>query len=80
MIIKTVYNHNLRKPDSYTVEYGGHKATFKRGEEAMIGDWIQDIWTAEEDGIFNVHSPAYVYYNIDWDCDHVLYAKYEKEG
>ncbi len=79
MIIKTVYNHNLRQPDSYTVECGGKKATFKYGDEAKVGAWIEDVWADEEDGFFNVYSPAYVYYNIDWDCDHVLYAKYEKK-
>ena len=70
MIIKTVYNHNLRKPDSYTIECGGYKATFKCGEESMIGEWILDIWAMADEA--RPAEPAYVYYNIDWDCDHVL--------
>ena len=72
-IKKTVYNHNLRKPDSYTVECGQHKRFFNAGEEKKVGEWVKGLWRQGED------SPAYVYYNIDWDCDHVLYCKYEFE-
>ena len=73
-IKKTVYNSNLRTPDSYTVECAGKVKTFNKGEEKSIGEWIQNIW---KDEFFP--SEAKVYYNIGWDCDHVLYCKYEQE-
>lgn len=79
-IHKTVYNSRLLPPYSYTVECGGKKAEFRRGEELKVGEWVKSIWAEEEDGIFNVYSPAYIFYNIDWDADHILYAKYEKEA
>ena len=50
-------------------------------EEELIEQWIMAIWHQEEDPFFpefSVFSPAYLYYDIDWDCDHVLYAKYER--
>lgn len=76
-IQKTVYNSRLRPADSYTVECGGLKARFRWNEQHKVGEWIMKVWKDQEDGFFNTHSPAYVYYNIDWDCDHVLYCKYE---
>ena len=76
-IQKTVYNSRLRPADSYTVECGGRKANFKWNEQQKVGEWIMAVWREQEDGFFNTHTPAYVYYNIDWDCDHVLYCKYE---
>ena len=72
MIFKTIYNANLRPADSYTVECGAHRKTFPHGQEKQIGKWISSIWAEE---IFP--SPAFVYKNIDWDSDHVLYCKYE---
>ena len=71
-IVKTVYAYNLRPADSYTVECGRHKKTFPASDPKAVGKWIMDIWESE---IFPY--PAYVYYNIDWDCDHILYCKYE---
>lgn len=79
-IQKTVYNSKLLPPYSYTVECGGWKAEFKREDKNKIGEWINLVWAEEEDGFFNVYSPAYIYYNIDWDSDHILYAKYERIG
>ena len=73
-VIKTVYNSNLLPPDSYTVECGKEKALFKKGEEKSVGEWIRSIWAKDA-----AKEPAYIYYNIDWDCDHVLYCKYEYE-
>lgn len=70
-IKKIIYNDNLRTPDSYTVECGGKTMMFNKGEEPLIGEWIKSIW---KDEFFP--SEASVYYNIDWDCDHVLYCKY----
>lgn len=71
-IIKTVYNENLRTPDGYTVTCGEKRKNFNKGEEENAGKWIRSAWDSE---IFP--SPAYVYYNIGWDNDHVLYCKYE---
>ena len=78
MIKRSVYNSRLMEPDSITVECAKQKATFSYAERSKVGEWVNAIWDSEEDGFFNNYSPAYVYYNIDWDCDHVLYAKYEK--
>ena len=77
-VTKTVYNSRLREPYSYTVECNGKKAEFQHGEESKVSEWVKGIWDEQEDGFFNTYSPAYIYYNIDWDCDHVLYAKYER--
>lgn len=80
-IRKTILNPNLRSPDGYQVSCAGMKARFKPGEEELIEQWMMAIWHQEEDPFFpefSVFSPAYLYYDIDWDCDHVLYAKYER--
>ena len=77
---KTIYNSHLRTPFSYTVECGGKKVEFLYDNRDQIGKWMQERWKEQEDGFFNTHEPAYVYCNIDWDCDHVLYCKYELEG
>lgn len=69
---KTVYNTNLRTPDSYTVECAGKTKTFDRGDESKIGEWLTSIWLNEF-----FPSSAMIYYNIDWDCDHVLFCKYD---
>lgn len=70
-IHKTIINDRLLPPDSYTVECGSKKADFGINENLKIGEWITSVWKSGE------IRPAYVYYNIDWDSDHVLYAKYE---
>ena len=77
-INRTIYNNRLLTPDSITVECAGQKATFPYAEKAKVGEWCKAIWEKEYDGFFNNFSPAYVYFNIDWDSDHVLYAKYER--
>ena len=74
-MIKTIYNSNLREPDSYTVECGGKERMFDKSDAKKIGEWIKSLWEGEF-----FPSPAYIYYNIDWDSDHVLYCKYEKDG
>lgn len=76
-IQKTIYKPRLLEPYSITVECGTKKAKFKYEDRAKAGDWMMDTWKEQEDGFFNTHFPAYVYYNIDWDADHILYAKYE---
>ena len=76
-IRKTVYNRRLITPHSITVECGNKKAEFKYDARCWIGDWIKAVWKEQEDGLFNTHTPAYVYYNIDWDADHILHSKYE---
>ena len=41
---KTIINPRLATPDSYTVECGGKKARFPKGEETDIGKWIESVW------------------------------------
>lgn len=72
MIKKTIYNNNLRTPDSYTVECGNKTKTFMKGSERCIGEWIMSLWNND---FFPM--PANVYYNIGWENDHILYCKYE---
>ena len=73
-IHKTIINSKLLPPDSYTVECGGMKTSFSADEWFKIGQWITSVWKSGK------IDPAYVYYNIDWDSDHVLYAKYELDS
>ena len=77
-IKKTIYNPRLLPPDGYTVECAGRKANFSKGEEVKAAEWIMDIWKEQEDPFFPHFAPAYLFYNIDWDADHELYAKYER--
>lgn len=70
--VKTVYCNGLRKPDSYTVRCGNESTNIKAGEEEKVGRWIDKIWEGQL-----CKKPAYVYYNIGWDNDDVLYCKYE---
>lgn len=70
--IRTIINDNLRTPDSYTVECGGFKKNFSASEKKEIGSWVKSIWNEEM-----FPSTAYVYFNIDWDCDHILHCKYD---
>ena len=72
-IRQTIYNDNLRTPDSVTVECGKHTKGFLYPDDSeKVGDWVRSIWAEEF-----FPSPAYIYYNIDWDCDHVLFCKFE---
>lgn len=71
-IAKTVYHNNLLTADSYTVKCGDQTKTFPRGSEKEVGAWLKIIWQNEF-----FHLPAFVYYNIGWDNDNVLYCKYE---
>lgn len=73
-ITKTVYNSHLLTPDSVTVQCGDQKKDFSYAERGKVGEWMKSIW---ENEFFP--TPAYVYYNIDWDSDHILYCKYECE-
>ena len=73
-IEKIIYNNNLKTPDSYTVECAGKSKTFNKGEELSIGEWLKAIW---KDEFFP--SEARIYYNISWDCDHVLYCGYKED-
>lgn len=79
-ICRTIYNAKLITPYSVTVECAGQKAEFRWKERQKVGEWMEQVWKEQEDGFFNTHSPAYVFYNIDWDADHILYAKYELVG
>ena len=72
MLRRTIYNNNLRTPDSITVECGSHIKTFPASDKRAVGEWVREIWNNEF-----FPEPAYLYFNIDWDCDHILYCKYE---
>lgn len=72
VVKKTVYQSNLRTADSYTVKCGDQSRIFPAAEKASIGSWISQIWNSS---LFP--EPAYVYCNIDWDSDGILYCKYE---
>ena len=76
-IQRTIYNPKLLEPFSVTVECAGKKVEFRWEERQKVGEWLMQVWKDQEDGFFNTHSPAYVFYNIDWDADNVLFAKYE---
>lgn len=73
-ITKTIYNTNLMSPDSIDVVCGEHSRTFDVKDKQEIGKWLLEIWNDEF-----FPTPAYVYYNINWDRDHVYYCKYEAE-
>lgn len=78
---KTVYKPDLLPAESYTIRCGDRKREFKRGEEKKAGAWLLGIWEEEKDEFFSGPlTPAYVYYNIGWDADDILYCKYEAEG
>jgi len=72
-IIQTVYNRNLRSPDSLTVKAHGKKATFGTLDECI--QWLKEIWAIEF-----FPEPGEVYYNVDWDNDNILYCTYELRG
>lgn len=72
-ITRTIFNANLKRPDSIRVECGEYAKVFAYCDRSQIGAWIKGIWAQDE----FFHSAAYVYYDIDWDCNHVLYCIYE---
>ena len=71
-IIKTVYHDNLLPAYSYTVEIGNNKKEFLGKDKRNIGKYVISVWKTEQE-----YHPAYIYSNIDWDNDHVLYCKYD---
>lgn len=73
-IVKTIYNPNLLPPDSIEVICGDQVRTFDAKDKQEIGKWLMSIWNDEF-----FPSPAYIFYNINWDSDHVCYCKYEAE-
>ena len=77
-IKRFIYNPNLREPDGITVECGREKKHFKPDEKREVGKWLTDLWTKQQDENFGlILTPeARVYYDIDWDSDHVLYCKF----
>ena len=72
MLRRTVYASNLRPADSYTVVCDGNKRMFPASEKRAIGKWVMEIWDNSL-----IPAPAYIYANIDWDCDNILLFKYE---
>ena len=75
MIRKTIYNDNLRSPDSYTVRCGDKKLNVSVGDEKKIADFFLNVWDEDPS-----RPAGYVYYNIDWDCDDVIFCKYDLIG
>ena len=73
-INKTIYHSNLLPPDSYTVEIGNKTKFFPVSEKKNIANWIKSVWKTEPE-----YHPAYIYFNIGWGNDHVLYCKYDWE-
>lgn len=78
-IKKTVFNPNLKKPDSVTVEIfdeNENKTISKTfaypTENKKVSQWIKSIWEKQEFFCY----PARVYFNIGWDDDHILYCEY----
>lgn len=78
-VLRHIYNYNLRTPDSVTVEVGSHKRLFAYEDRKEVAPWVEQIWQQELDAgkSYEECTPAYIYYNIDWDCDHVLFARYK---
>lgn len=76
-LVKTIYNTNLRKPDYYTVEVGNIRKMFPASQKKEIGKFISTVWK-EQEQYKEQPDEAYIYYNIDWDSDHVLYCSYKK--
>lgn len=81
----TVYNRNLRHPDSIAVECGKNKKTFAVGSYQNIMDviwiieqWILIIWKEQRANTFGFLPlpKARVFFNIDWDADNVLFCEY----
>ena len=82
-IKKSVKSGNLISPDSYKVNCAGKSATFTKGEEKKIGEWIINAWKDEIFGF--IPSCASVYHIFEngaftYDDTIVLYCTYELEG
>ena len=77
ILVKTIYNTNLRKPDYYTVEVGNIRKMFPASQKNEIGKFIITVWK-EQEQYKEESDEAYIYYDIDWDSDHVLYCSYKK--
>jgi hypothetical protein len=75
---RVIYNHNLREPDRITVFCGKEKKHFKPSEKREVGNWLTRLWEQQMEENFGlILTPeARVYYDIDWDCDHILYCKF----
>lgn len=72
MIVKTVYVPNIRKPDRIKAVCGEERLYVSPTNSKMIGAWAKEIWSKQM-----FAEPVYIYYDIDWDNDNVLYCKYE---
>lgn len=81
MITKTIYNNNLRTPDRVRVRIGKIEKYFAYpSEKDEVMKFIENHWNAQENEqfFFGDYDDAYIYYDIDWDSDNILYCKYEK--
>ena len=75
MIEKTIYKPNLLPAYSYTVICGKFKKEFLATNKREIGAYVVNIWKNQ---LFP--EPAFIYANITWDFDNILYCKYELKG
>ncbi len=77
-IERVIYVPNIRQPDRITVVCGKEKRYFKPEEKREVGNWLTSLWTKQQEENFGfILTPeARVYYDIDWDCDDVLYCKF----
>ena len=75
---RVIYNHSIREPDRITVVCGKEKKHFKPDEKIEVGRWLEALWNKQqEENLGMLITPeARVYYDIDWDCDNVLYCKF----
>lgn len=75
---RVLINPWLREPDRITVECGPYKRYFKPDEKPEVGKWLKSLWEQEQEENFGLilHREARVYYDIDWDSDHVLFCKF----
>ena len=83
---KTIYNHNLLPPDYVIAKIGKHsiKETTRYNEATYkdackkIAQWAIEIWEGQEVENFGLfYEPLYLYYDINWDADNILYCKFD---
>lgn len=79
-LVKTIYENNLRTPFNVRVECGKSVKIFEHYDEDEILKWLTPIWKQQLEETILIAYPAFVYFNLTWDFDHILYCKYECNG
>ena len=83
---KTVYNHNLLSPDYITAKIGKYsiKETTRYNNASYkdacnkISQWAIEIWEVQKlENLGAFYEPLYLYYDINWDADNILYCKFD---